>query len=126
MRRMRDSPPELERLFPTPYASSKATERPVRCRRCAVQAPNTPAPITTASYASANGRAPCRFRRSPIGQVGRRDVLHRHAQRFEDGDLAFVTAAQLRIRNHLPQLRRDVTLVKLAFQDTLHHVAGFF
>jgi len=38
---MRVSPPELERLFPAPYASSSATERPLRCKRLAVQAPKT-------------------------------------------------------------------------------------
>src|SRR5919201_1376492 len=48
-RMMRDSPPELARLLPGPYASSSRTRSP-RFRKCqAVQAPNTPAPTTATS-----------------------------------------------------------------------------
>src|ERR671912_3046377 len=43
---MRDSPPDEARLCAGPLASSKVTLWPAASRWCAVQAPNTPAPIT--------------------------------------------------------------------------------
>jgi hypothetical protein len=46
---MRDSPPELARLFAAPYASSRRTDFPSRRSRYAIQAPNTPAPTTATS-----------------------------------------------------------------------------
>src|SRR5271154_1261551 len=49
MRIIRDSPPELARLFPGAYASSKSTRFPARWRKLAVHEPNTPAPTTTTS-----------------------------------------------------------------------------
>ena len=42
----RDSPPELEREFPGPHASSSVTFAPDRNRWSAVQPPKAPAPIT--------------------------------------------------------------------------------
>src|SRR5271155_4148205 len=49
MRMIRDSPPELARLFAGPYASRSRTRRPERWRKLAVHEPKTPAPITIAS-----------------------------------------------------------------------------
>jgi hypothetical protein len=46
---MRDSSLELALLLAAPYASSSATDLPVRRNRQAVQAPNTPAPMTATS-----------------------------------------------------------------------------
>ena len=46
---MRDSPPELDRSFDGPYASSSRTRCPARFRKCAVQEPKTPAPIMATS-----------------------------------------------------------------------------
>ena len=43
------SPPELERAFPGPCWSSNRTRAPERLNWYAVQAPKTPAPITTRS-----------------------------------------------------------------------------
>src|ERR1043166_1393104 len=43
----RDSPPELERVWPAPNASSSVTRAP-SCWSCnAIQPPNAPAPATT-------------------------------------------------------------------------------
>src|ERR1700693_2076053 len=50
MRIIRDSPPELLRALPGPYASINNTFRPRRPKCQAVHAPNTPAPTTTTSY----------------------------------------------------------------------------
>src|SRR5215470_14544897 len=50
MRMMRVSPPLLARECPGPYASTSATCFPRFARCHAVQAPNTPAPITATSY----------------------------------------------------------------------------
>src|ERR1051325_4570911 len=50
MRMIRDSPPELARECPGPYASSSNTRFPRFARCHAVHAPNAPAPITVASY----------------------------------------------------------------------------
>ncbi len=47
---IRDSPAELARAFPGPYASASNTRRPRRPKCQAVHAPNTPAPITATSY----------------------------------------------------------------------------
>src|SRR6185503_2321406 len=47
---MRDSPLELARLLAGPYASIRITRRPARCRKYAVQAPKTPAPIMATEY----------------------------------------------------------------------------
>src|SRR6266540_2483836 len=47
MRMIRDSPPELERLLPGPYASRSVTRRPARASQWAVHAPKHPAPTTT-------------------------------------------------------------------------------
>jgi len=49
MRMMRDSPPELARLFAAPCASSSRTDLPARRRLKAIQAPKTPAPTTAKS-----------------------------------------------------------------------------
>src|SRR5262249_56535427 len=45
------SPPDEDREFPGPYASTRTTVRPRSRRRRAVKAPNTPAPTTTTSGA---------------------------------------------------------------------------
>jgi len=47
---MRDSPLELARLLAGPYASIRITRTPARCRKYAVQAPKTPAPIMATEY----------------------------------------------------------------------------
>src|SRR5688572_3663059 len=49
MRIIRDSPPELARLFPAPYASKSMTLAPPRLSWKAVHAPKTPAPTTATS-----------------------------------------------------------------------------
>ena len=59
------SPPEDERALPAPYWSNRRTVRP-RFSRCqAVQAPNTPAPITATSTTRSGPCALTGFRRSP-------------------------------------------------------------
>src|SRR5437773_3020401 len=50
MRMIRDSPPELARECPGPYASRSNTRFPRFAKCHAVHAPNTPAPITATSY----------------------------------------------------------------------------
>jgi len=44
---MRVSPPDEDREFPGPQASTRVTRTPRRCRYNAVHPPNAPAPITT-------------------------------------------------------------------------------
>src|SRR5580658_8579622 len=97
MRRMRDSPPELDRLLPAPYVSTSATVRPERRKCSAIQAPNTPAPITTASKLFFMRRSSCSG--AQVVQHGERDVEISAITRAE-GDLRLDIAVEVRPARH--------------------------
>src|SRR6184192_4834812 len=62
-RMMRVSPPELEREFPGPHASSSVTFAPFSRSCSAVQPPNAPAPTTITDFRGelASARDPIRY-----------------------------------------------------------------
>src|SRR6185437_3172399 len=64
--------PEEARPWAGPQASTSRTLRPAARRRCAVQAPNTPAPITTMSASRPPGPAMIRPHLLPRTMQGRK------------------------------------------------------
>jgi hypothetical protein len=104
---IRDSPPELDRLLPAPYASNKMTDFPARRKCSAHQAPKAPAPITAASYVSDKLDSSSRFPCTLIDEACGCHVLYRHAERLEHIYLIFSLASEGGIRHQFAKLSHD-------------------
>src|SRR5205085_8602881 len=98
---MRDSPPELARLFAAPCASISRTEWPARRSSYAIQEPKTPAPITAQSKVSAKRNASLRLNRSLIHQVCRSYIFDSQSERLEDQYLFGRDASTTGVGDHL-------------------------